>query len=285
MTIIGTVAQLNRYPVKSMQGESPSSVELTTDGIVGDRTWALHDAETGKLVSAKLPRLWAGALECTASIIDGEVRVTVPTGETFGITDPGLRVSLSALFGREIGVEEWERPQQGSYASDWPDIEGLTLSGEIDFAANLFGEGAGFVDVGILHLLTTSSLQALAAAAPDVTVDARRFRPSILLDTAATVAGFIENDWEARTLTIGDPDSGDGVVISVGSFAPRCIMTTLAQPASDAGPAIGADTGVLRALAAHNRVTHEMGTYACLGVYASVAQPGTIRVGHTITID
>ncbi len=276
MTTIGTVASIHRFPVKSMQGEVLDAAEFDGNGVVGDRTWALRDAETGKLVSAKRPRLWRAALDCRASVPEGgtadDVEVTVPTGEIYGIHDAGLRIALSALFGREITVEESTHAQQGTYESDWPEIDGITLAGEIEFPTNLTGEGTSFVDVGVLHLLTSASLTALAAAAPDVTIDVRRFRPSLVIDTPG-VSGFVENAWSGKTLTIGD------AVIPVGDPAPRCVMTTVAQDGLPREP------GVLQAIAEHNRLSNELGTFACLGVYATVAQPGTIRVGDEITID
>ena len=270
MTSIGTVASLHRFPVKSMQGEVLDTVEVDADGVVGDRTWALRDAETGKLVSAKRPRLWRALLDCRATGTGDDVEVTLPSGDVFGITDPGLVVSLSALLGREVVVERSTHSQQGVYESDWPEIEGLALAGEYDFPTNLTGEGTSFVDLGILHLVTTSSLAALSDAAPDVTVDVRRFRPSMVLDTPEA-SGFVENDWSGRILQIGETE------ITVGDPAPRCVMTTVAQDGLPREPR------VLQALAEHNRLTNPLGAFACLGVYAGVGRPGMIRVGDDVT--
>ena len=55
--IVGTVATLSRFPVKSMQGERLTTAELTGSGLVGDRAYALAETETGKVVSGKTPRL------------------------------------------------------------------------------------------------------------------------------------------------------------------------------------------------------------------------------------
>ncbi len=275
MSTIGTVASLHRFPVKSMQGEALASVELDENGVVGDRTWAFRDAETGKLVSAKRPRLWGALLECTASGVGEDVEVTLPDGETYGITDAGLRVSLSALLGREIAVEAATGPMQGTYESDWPEIDGISLAGAMEFPTNLTGEGMSFIDLGILHVLTTTSMATLAAAAPDTTIDVRRFRPSILLDTPA-LAGFPENDWGGTVLTVGSGD--DAVEITIGDPAPRCIMTTVAQGDLRRQPK------VLEAIAAENKISNELGTFACLGAYATVTRGGTVHTGDTLTL-
>ena len=271
MTVVGTVASLHRFPVKSMQGDDLSEVDVDEGGVAGDRTWALRDAETGKLVSAKRPRLWRAMLDCSATGTGDDVEVTLPTGDSFGITDPALRISLNALLGREVEVERSSHAQQGVYDSDWPELDGITLAGEYEFPTNLTGEGTSFVDLGVIHLLTSASLTALAAAAPDAMIDVRRFRPSLTIDTPG-ISGFAENGWKGATLTIGE------VELTVGEPTPRCVMTTVAQGDLPREPA------VLQALAEHNRISNPLGSFACLGAYATVTRPGTLRVGGEVTL-
>lgn len=276
MTRIGTIASLHRFPVKSMQGESPDQVELDADGIVGDRVWAVRDVETGKLGSAKRPRPWGALLECRATGEGDDVELTLPNGDVFHVQDGGLPFALEALLGRTVGLERAERAQQGLYDSEWPEIEGISLVGDIELPTNLTGEGTSFVDLGILHVLTTSSLASLREADGDLTVDVRRFRPSILVDTGAG-AGFPENDdWAGRRLRLGPGD--DAAEIVVGDPAPRCIMTTLAQPDLPRQP------GILQAIARINRRTNELGSFACLGAYATVARPGAVRTGDAVEL-
>jgi uncharacterized protein YcbX len=266
MTTIGTVASVHCFPVKSMQGEAPASVAVDENGVVGDRTWALRDTETGKLASAKRPRLWRPLLDCRATGVGDDVVVTLPSGERYGIGEAGLPIDLEALLGRSVAIEAATGPQQGVYESDWPELEGITLAGEVDFPTNLTGEGTSFVDLGILHLLTTTSMGDF---------DVRRFRPSILIDTP-DLAGFPENEWSGRTMTIGAGD--DAVVLSIGDPAPRCVMTTVAQ--GD----LPRDPGVLRTIAADNKVTNVLGTFACLGCYARVETGGTVSVGAPVSL-
>lgn len=276
MPPIGTVAAIHRYPVKSMQGEVLTDVEVGPDGIPGDRTWALRDIETGKVVSAKRPRPWGAALECTATGVDDDVRIELPTGERFGISDGGLSVALEALFGRTVALERWSPGRQPTYDSEWPEVEGVDLAGDLSLPTNLSGEGAGFVDLGVLHVLTTTSMRTLAEADPELVVDVRRFRPTILVDTG-DADGFPENDdWADATLRFGE---GDGALeVSIGVPAPRCIMTTLAQGDLPRQPSL------LRTLAGLNRHDSGAGTFACLGAYATVARPGVLRAGDVVTI-
>ena len=60
---VGEVAELWRFPVKSMSGERLEMAELTEGGVVGDRAYALIDVETGKVVSAKSVRLFSRILD------------------------------------------------------------------------------------------------------------------------------------------------------------------------------------------------------------------------------
>jgi len=53
-TKIGSVAALHRYPVKSMMGEELNATSVGKKGFQGDRVFAIADAETGKISSAKI---------------------------------------------------------------------------------------------------------------------------------------------------------------------------------------------------------------------------------------
>lgn len=270
---VGVVAELRRFPVKSMQGEQVASVRLGPLGIEGDRRLALRDVSTGKIVSAKVPRLGRPLLTCTARArADGDVEVQVGDA-TFGVVEDRtpLQAALSALLG--VGVEISSAGDIDEvYASEWPELPGMALSGiDVDLPV-LRGT---FADLAPLHLLTTSSIAHLATLVPGIEITAQRFRPGILIETGSgtDAAVFVENEWEGRTARIGQ------AVVRLGAASPRCIMTTLEQPGLDRAP------GVLQALAAHNRRDFGgFGDFACLGVYAEVLEPGEVAVGSAMTI-
>jgi hypothetical protein len=67
---VGTIRAVWRYPVKSMLGEELDAVDLSEGGVVGDRAYALRDRETGKVASAKHPKLWPNLLACRAAFVD-----------------------------------------------------------------------------------------------------------------------------------------------------------------------------------------------------------------------
>jgi uncharacterized protein YcbX len=86
------IIDLRRYPVKSMLGESLTSSEVGPRGLAGDRTHALVHTGTGKVASAKHPRLWRDLLALTATATGDGVRVTAPDGITVASTDrPWMR--------------------------------------------------------------------------------------------------------------------------------------------------------------------------------------------------
>lgn len=74
------VAGLWRYPVKSLGGEPLESVAVEARGVVGDRLWALVDAD-GKLASGKDSRRFRrlpGLLMHSAALVDGAPVISAP---------------------------------------------------------------------------------------------------------------------------------------------------------------------------------------------------------------
>jgi len=285
-----SIRSLHRFPVKSMQGEAVESLALLPGGALGDRAYAVVDAEDGTVASAKYPRKWGALLGCSARFL-GEptpdaapppVAVTFADGRTLE-SGPGLDAALSELLGRAVTLSA--DPVAGAqFEEQWPVIEGLAPQGFIDGTTVEHSDGEAvsriatasltpedsFLDLGVLHLMTTSTLAALAAAAPDSVFDVRRYRPNLVLDTGAE-PDFVEDEWVGRTWAAGDAR------ITVTMPTMRCVMTTLAQEG------IPEDRDTLRTIARINRrEIAGLGTWACAGAYADVATAGTVRVGDRL---
>jgi uncharacterized protein YcbX len=114
-----------------------------------------------------------------------------------------------------------------------------------------------------LHLLTTASQAALGARNPAARFDVRRFRPNLLIDTAAT-EGLVENEWCGKMLRIASAR------IKVEIPCVRCVMPTL--PQAD----LPKDPSVLRTIvrdAAQN-----------FGAYATVTSPARLTVGDEVEL-
>jgi uncharacterized protein YcbX len=272
---VGGLGGIWRFPVKSMRGERLERAEVGTGGIDGDRSFAVRDTTTGKVASAKQPRAWGRLLDFSAvGIDDGRAAtVTVPDARSATTGTPDLDVLLSDVLGTTVAVVAADGSEM-QYESEWPDIEGLVMSNaSVDLPVAMATEKTSFVDLAAFHLVTTASLAALAALAPESAVDLRRFRPNLVVDTG-TAAGFVETDWVGRRLALGDE-----VVLRVTDNATRCVMTTLAQ--GD----LPCDRAVLQTLARENQQEFGgLGRSACLGVYAEVETGGTIHAGDAVTL-
>lgn len=285
---VGTVTSLWRFPVKSMGGEQVDEVEVTAGGFVGDRAFALIDAQTGRVVSAKSVKTFPGVLNCRAGYVEEPragralpaVRITLPGGQAVTSGSADADRALSAHFGREVRLER-EAPRDFTIDMYLPDIEGADGAGRRDvtapqkLGAALFAElgrpspiaAGAFYDTFPVSVMTTSTLQRLAELQPSTRWDLRRFRMNVILGTGG--AGFPENDWVGRGVALGD-----AVRLKVTAPDVRCVMPTLAQ--GD----LPQDVDVMRALVRHNRVQVGPGRMLpCAGVYAVVETPGTLRTG------
>jgi uncharacterized protein YcbX len=291
-TPAGAVSELWRFPVKSMLGERVDSVDVAEGGVLGDRAFALVDTETGKVLSAKNPRLWPQLLECRASFVEPPtrdrpappVRITLPDGSTVQSDAPDVDARLSGLFGRAVTLAT-TAPDDFTIDDYHPDVEGLGPGREPDTVSEAKLGAAFFDDAGLpsavppgsffdlfpVSVLTTSTLEHLTEIKPDSVFDARRFRMNVIVDTV--MPGLVENDWVGKSLAIG------GVVLVVMIPDPRCVMTTLAQDD------LPKDNGILQTLARHNRLdVAGAGLFPCAGVYAVVGTPGTIDRGDPVSV-
>jgi len=284
--VTGKIAELWRYPVKSMGGERVAEGAVTEAGLAGDRAYALVDVESGKVCSAKHPRLWAPLLQCrarySAAVVDGApapVVIRLPDGSETGSEDPEVDGRLSALLGRRVHLTT-TAPEANAYLAVWPEgvmpgeflarvaVEGDEEEGELTELTNAAAAPPGtFFDVASLHLLTVSSLRRLGELEPESRFEVARYRPNVVL--AGEVAPFAENEWTGRTVHLGE-------VVRASVLMPtmRCIMTTLAQGSLPRDPA------TLRAVTRHNRTAiPNLGTWSCLGAYAGVTASGRVAVG------
>lgn len=290
---VGSVAGLWRFPVKSMRGERLEQAEITTHGLLGDRAYALIDAETGKVASAKSVRLFPDLLGCQASFVEPPrpgfeippVRITLPNGTTVTSDAGDCHRVLSASFRREVRLAR-AAPEDFTIDQYHPDVEGADPAGHRDTVVeqklgSAFFAAAGlaspvpagsFFDLFPVSILTTSTLDRLNELQPQSRFDERRFRMNVIVGSLEP--GFVENGWVGRELGIGD-----GVRLRVALSDPRCVMTTLAQYD------LPADTGVLRTLVQHNKVqVPGGGDFPCAGAYAVVQAPGTIRKGERVAL-
>jgi uncharacterized protein YcbX len=273
---VGTVAVLRRYPVKSMLGEDLPASDVTRSGLAGDRSMALVHRQTGKVASAKNPRLWRGLLKLHASFSGAAVKITFPDGTAMTSTDPETDAALSDFLGHPVTLAATPPPGAELERADPEEVLRVGIRAPVRVESGQLGGAAPqgtFFDFAPLHLLSTSALSRIAALSPRGTVELQRYRPNIVIRTSAP--GFPENAWLGRDLRIGP-----GLTVRVIARTPRCAIPTLEH--GD----LPRDPEALRVPAGHNRIK-PIGTLApqpCAGVYAQVLRPGRIRLGDPVRL-
>jgi uncharacterized protein YcbX len=263
------VVSLWRYPVKSMMGEEMNACDITPKGLLGDRAYAVIDTSTGKLANAKNPLKWPRMFEYRAAFIEQPsitvpqppVRITFPDGSIGVSTESDLGERLTKSFNRPVQLTT-ALSHDVEFEGYIPDIEGLQNQGTVFTRTSPEGT---FFDIGIVHLITTATMNQMRTLAPQSRIEARRFRPNLIIDVPDG-EGFVENDWIGQTLRIGNE-----VRLQILQPTVRCIMTTLEQ--GD----LPKDSEVLRTAVKHNA--------GGIGVYAAVLQGGCIRRGDPIEFE
>ena len=269
-TVVGSVASLHRYPVKSMMGEELNASMVGPKGLLGDRLFALSDPATGKIASAKNPAKWPTLFSYRATYTEPletpsqvpTVRITLPDGSNITSTDDRLEEVLSAHLGKPVRFMS-KAPASGTLEEYWPDIEGLPKRDEVT------DEGMPtetFFDLATVHILTTATLDELRRRYPEGRAEPRRFRPNIIIVTDPSLTGFVEEQWIGKKLTLGDE-----VKFEITGPCPRCVMTTL--PQGD----LPKDSGILKTALKYNQ--------AHVGIYATVLQGGKIRRGDVARLE
>jgi uncharacterized protein YcbX len=279
---VGTIREIWRHPVKSMAGERVARADIGAAGVPGDRGWALRDETAGEIRGAKkLPVL----LRCraryrTEPVADGvpHADITLPDGSTTATDDPDVHARLSALVGRPVTLWPRRPPDDRDHyrrgAPDHADLEHelREIFGRLpdeplpDLSAlppelfELTSPLGTYFDVSPIHLLTRASLSTLGAGDR---ADPRRFRPNVLVDTGEQT-GLLEAGWVGREIRVGT------AVFRGELRTMRCSMVAAAH--AD----LAKDPAVLRTIVRE--------ADQCLGLYASVARPGTLAVGDPVAL-
>jgi hypothetical protein len=290
---VGTIRELWRYPVKSLGGESLPALRVGRQGALGDRCWALVDAASGEIRSAKqVPRL----LGLSAAFAPGaepapgtwgeavaEVEVRGPDGTRWRARDPGAQARLAAAVGAPVRLVPLAPPEDRAHYRLRAPRDAAGIAAQIDLQPGEsipdFSETpaellrtlleyatppGSYTDAYPLHLLTTASLAALRESS-GLDADRLRFRPNLLVDTGEA-RGFREFEWVGKRLRAGE------VVLAVESRTIRCSMPSRAQPQLG----IAEEPRITAALVVHCK-RH-------LGVYARVEREGEIRAGDPVTL-
>lgn len=278
------LGELWRYPVKSMIGSPVDHAELTGPGMVGDRSWAVRDEVRGGIRGAKK---LGGLMRFAARYVDDDpqpgstVEISLPDGTTTRSDHPDVDQVISDALGHQVSL--W--PLQPAtdldhYRRGAPDSTDVMVE-----LRSIFGRDADeplpdltifppeimefesppgtYLDAFPLLVMTTSAVRALREALPQSSIDLRRFRPNLVIDTPGS-QGHPEFGWVGGRLEIGSS------VLEIVEACPRCVMVTREIDATTPE-----DRSVLR------HVVRELDQN--VGVYARVVTPGLVRVDDPVT--
>jgi uncharacterized protein YcbX len=198
--LVGRVAAVYRYPVKSMAAEPLEAVDVSFYGLSGDRRWAFVRPD---LQGDGFPWLtlrerndlndyhpcWAEPARPDASA----VTVRTPGGAEFDVTSP----ELAAELGEGVRVMKLDR---------------------------------GTFDALPLSLITTNTLDGLGALV-GIDLNVLRFRPNLVVE-AFEDAAFPEDRWVGRTLTVGT------TTMRIDARDKRCVVVNVDPATGVRDPAI-----------------------------------------------
>lgn len=284
---VGTVKELWRYPVKSMEGELLEEAQIEELGLMGDRCWAIRDELKNETSSVRtLPKL----LQCTAqyqneprigqtgSLIP-HVKITLPDGTYSNSDGDNTNKLLSDFLNKDVSIwplqpkSNWRfyrlKTMDGEEAlkKQFSTKEALPSMASVSWLKilelSIFATPLGrYYDAYPLHIVSSNSIEKLKSLEPEGDFQSKRFRPNIFIECSNKNLNFDEFDWVGGKLHIG------GTIIKCESRTVRCLMP--AQPQ----PRLKKDSKVLRTLEKH--------TGRHLGINASVLKEGTMRHGDPV---
>lgn len=233
-TQVGRVVGLWRYPVKSMGAEALRTASVSWHGLEGDRRWAFvrHGVENSNFPwftirqRADMAR-YRPTFSDPAKPESSKTVVRTPSGRQLDVTDPALATEL---------------------ASD---------------GARVIRQARGVFDTFPLSLITTQTIAEIGKRV-DLSLDVQRFRPNVLIDSAADDP-FVEDAWVGSVLRIG------GMRMRVDKRDGRCVVITVDPTTGERSPA------VLRTVAEDRQ--------GCLGVYGSTVEPGEVALGDEVFLE
>ena len=202
MTVVGRVAGLWRYPVKSMAAEELNEAEVSWHGLAGDRRWAF--------------------------IRDGQVRSGFPWLTIRERPEMARYRPRFAEPDRPNAAPALVRTPSGSEF----DVADPALAAELGPGARVIKQDRGVFDTMPLSLLSIQALAGLGRLT-GTSLAAGRFRPNLLVDAPGReFPDFPEDAWVGRVLRIG------GVRMRVDKRDQRCVIVTIDPATLRRDPAI-----------------------------------------------
>jgi len=253
-----TLSRISVTPLKGTAVQHPDTAVLTRSGIPGNRLLYLVDA-SGALFSG--PDY--GPLVRVKARYDADqehLSLRFPDGtEVDGAADALGEAETTNFYGRPVPAHV--------VAGPFADVLSAYCSQPLRLLrCDRDGDGA---DVEPITVVSFESVRDLAERGGyEGTLDARRFRQNLELEGCVP---YEEDSWQGRMVRIGD------ATIEVGGQVPRCVFTTKSPDTGEK------DWDTLTQIAKFRpRIPGDGGLP--FGVYARVADPGTVRVGDSVDL-
>ena len=198
--VVGRVAGIWRYPVKSMGAESLDAVDVSWHGLAGDRRWAfVRDGMTRSGFPWLTIRERPDMGHYRPSFVDPDrpdaspTMVRTPSGRDLDVVDPAL-------------------------------------AGELGPGVRVLKQDRGVFDTMPLSLITTRTIAGLGALV-GTDLDVLRFRPNLLIEPLDDTP-FSEDAWVGRVLCIG------GLRMRVDQRDQRCVMVNVDPVTTERDPSV-----------------------------------------------
>ncbi|MEM7129904.1 MAG: MOSC N-terminal beta barrel domain-containing protein [Chloroflexota bacterium] len=241
--LIGTVTQVNLYPVKSMQGIPVQQAQLWWYGLDGDRKAAFVRSDNQSHFPWLTGREYPDLVRYEAYFTDPKtpdtspIRVKTRSGLDLALDDPELLRDLSQKSGHPLHLMRLNR---------------------------------GVFDCMPVSVISQTLVQTLADSLKEA-VDTRRFRANIVIDVEPSVrvasdGGFPEAKWLNKTITFGNHETGAQVQADYEDR--RCAMINIDPDTSERNPTILKKVAQL--------------WDACAGIYGATRRLGTVCVGDEV---
>jgi uncharacterized protein YcbX len=198
--VIGRLAAIFRYPVKSMAAESVEAVEIGWNGLAGDRRWAfVRDGMTRSgfpwLTIRENPAMWRY-----------RPRFAEPDRPELSQT------MVSTPGGREL------------------DVIDAMLAAELGHGSRVMKQSRGIFDTMPLSVISTQTVAALSSMVGEG-LSTLRFRPNLVVDADGS-DGFPEDQWVGKRLRIGD------MTMRVDKRDKRCVIVNVNPETTEKNPEV-----------------------------------------------
>jgi MOSC domain-containing protein len=198
--VVGRLAAIFRYPVKSMGAERQDAIDAGWNGLAGDRRWAFVRGGMERsgfpwLTIRENPDMWRYRprfVECDQPE-RSQTLVLTPKGDEIDVADPALA--------RQLGHD-----------------------------SRVIRQGRGVFDTMPLSLISTQTIAALGSVVGEK-LEALRFRPNFVVD-ADDDGEFPEDQLVGKTLCIG------GMKMRVDKRDKRCVMVNVSPVTIDKNPEV-----------------------------------------------